>query len=111
MGTWLPGAVEALDRMCLLGHVTIWTCRIAPVDPHGPVDPVTWRDPKHVVDEIGAIRSMLYEEGLDNVEIWTRPYKPPADYYIDNKAVRYMPTVGWSTTMHAIENIFMKGGL
>jgi hypothetical protein len=78
-----------LRWMSSRGHVLIHTCRIAPANPHRPGDMIPWRDPVDVVYAIQEIRDMLDEAGLHKVEIWTKPWKPSADYYVDNKAVRF----------------------
>lgn len=85
MGKWQPGAIEALRELSGFARVLIHTCRIAPAD-YGTFAP---RDPLAVDREIAAIRSMLNAAGLDAVEIWTKPYKPPAVAYVDNRAVHY----------------------
>lgn len=85
LGEWLPGATEALLRLCEKGTVLIHTCRVAPVEPDG----VTWRDPDHVGREIRAIRKKLNLAGLHQVQIWTKPWKPRANYYVDDRALKF----------------------
>lgn len=85
LGQWLPGATEGLRRLCGRGDVLIHTCRVAPVEPDG----VTWRDPVEVGREVARIRRMLNLEGLHKVQIWTKPWKPRADVYLDDRAVRF----------------------
>lgn len=82
MGTWIPGAVEALVELLALGDVVIYSCRVAPFE----TDEKTYRDPNI---EIWKIRSMLDAKSLQAVTIWTKPYKPPAMAYIDNRAIRF----------------------
>lgn len=84
MGDWLPGAVDALRRLAeIYDEVVIWTLRTAPFE----IDEKTPRDP---MDQVAAIRGMLVRARLPlNVTIWTRPYKPPAEFYIDNRALRF----------------------
>lgn len=86
MGEWNHGAIEALHAMTELGHVVIHTCRIAPMEVYNQSIP---RDPALVQQEINGIRAMLDAQGLHTVEVWTKPYKPPAVEYIDNRARRY----------------------
>lgn len=85
-GDWLPGAIPVLHELARSGwRILIHTCRIAPVEPDG----FTERRPGQVMEEINGIREKLDEAGLTMVEIHTKPWKPSADVYIDNKAVRY----------------------
>jgi hypothetical protein len=86
MGAWLDDAPEALRELSSIGHTVIYTCRVAPAEFHD-MDAV--RDPALVQKEIDGIRAMLDAEGLQAVEIWLRPFKPPALEYIDNRARRF----------------------
>lgn len=86
MGTWLPGAIDALHALASIGPVTIHTCRIAPLAFHPPHPP---RPESEVAGEIQGIRDMLDAANLHDVSIWTLPFKPPAVEYIDNRARRY----------------------
>ncbi len=85
MGDWIPGAADAVRKLERLGQVIIHTCRVAPSH-HLTEEPLG----QDAVDaEIRLIRNKLGEEGLDHLEIWTKPWKPPAAVYIDNKAVAF----------------------
>lgn len=92
-GDWLPGALDALYLLDRLGDVIIHSVRIAPVAPFndgfmpkpGEETPI----PEQAKREYAYIRRMLDEAGLSHVEIWQRPYKPPAMVYIDDRAVRF----------------------
>lgn len=108
MGEWLPGAVEALRRMQDLGTVVIHTCRVSPVDLHvqGSRE-IVWRDELVVAEDVRAIRKKLRRRGLGDIEVWTRPYKPPALVYIDDKGLRFEGD--WSNTMRAVEDIAAVG--
>jgi hypothetical protein len=83
MGDWLPGAIVGLQQLDELGRIVIHTCRVAPTE----ADNLTWRDPLDAAAEIAAIRRMLRKRGLEHVEIWTKPWKPSALCYIDDKGV------------------------
>lgn len=84
MGDWLPGAKEALYRLAhIYDEVVIHTLRVAPV----ALDERTYRDP---LDQIDAIAVMLEEARMPwNVYVWTKPYKPPAEFYVDDRAIRF----------------------
>lgn len=84
MGEWLPGAITALRFLANeFDEVAIFSCRIAPVDTDG----VTPHDPSWQVSEIHRMLSQA--ELPHNVFVWQEAYKPPADFYIDNHAVRF----------------------
>ncbi len=95
MGDWLPGAPEAIHALAgRFDEVVIWTCRTAPVD----LNEETARDPW---PQIRAIHKMLDDiDAPSNVAVWRAPYKPPAAYYIDNRAIRFNGS--WSTTLAAV---------
>lgn len=92
-GDWLPGAVDALHTLDRLGDVLIHSVRIAPVAPFSegciPLPGEETPIPEQSKKELAYIRRMLDAEGLEHVEIWQRPYKPPAMVYIDDRAVRF----------------------
>lgn len=92
MGRWLPGAVEALRYLAReFDEVMIYTCRTANVD----VDEITHRSN---VDQVSLIRLMIDDAGLPpNVQLWLHDYKPMAEYYIDNRGVRF--TGDWESLM------------
>lgn len=95
IGDWLPGAVDGLKRLAEeFDEVVIWTCRTAEVD----TDEKTPRDNS---DQLDAIWEMLDSAGIPiNVRVWTRPYKPPADVYLDNKAIRF--NGDWNVALAAV---------
>lgn len=91
-GVWLPGAVESLRLLVGQGYDTvIHTCRIAPVLSSGRE-----RNGSSVVREVETIRRRLDEVGLDQVSIHTAPWKPNADVYLDDKAIRF---TSWKEAM------------
>jgi hypothetical protein len=83
MGDWLPGAVEGLKELDKLGEVVIHTCRVANVEP-GEED--VERPAYLVAMEWRKLQKKLEEVGLGHLEVWRRPYKPPALIYIDDRA-------------------------
>jgi len=104
-GDWLPGAVAALYTLDRLGTVIIHSVRIAPVAPFSETGgiPAPGEEvpiPEQAAREVAYIRRMLEEVGLGHVEIWQRPYKPPAMVYIDDKAVRFEGD--WRTTIDEV---------
>jgi hypothetical protein len=84
LGEWLPGAQEALRRLASeYDEVVIFSCRVATFD----IDEVT---PRENWDQLFAINKMLAKASIPkNVKIWTRPFKPPARYYIDDRGVEF----------------------
>ncbi len=89
MGEWLPGAVLGLKALDRLGNVVIHSARVAPFEYHPPGREIVWRDETVTANEVLAIKSMLAEIGLGHIEVWTRPYKPPALVYIDDRAIPF----------------------
>jgi len=94
----MPGAVEALRELTKIATVIVFTSRIAV----GPEGPYPQRTPGEVQAEINFIREMLDSEGFQHVEIWTKPWKPGANAYVDDKAVHY------SGRKHAWEHLVDK---
>lgn len=88
MGTWQPGAIEAIKRFLQEGYVVlVHTSRISPFALDG-----TNRPSEEVDQSIKEIRDMLDAAGLVSVGIWTKPGKPPHSVIIDDKAERYHQT-------------------
>ena len=82
---WMPGALRSLRRLSEDHEVIIWTSRIS------PYNPITGaaRSAAEIQEQIQYIRDMLDEAGLTQIGVWTHPWKPGADVYIDDKAERY----------------------
>jgi Domain of unknown function (DUF6378) len=102
MGDWLPGAVEALRELDSIGEVVIHTVRVAPLS----YMEAGWRHHKETREAIQEIEKMLEAEGLGHIEVWTRPYKPPAVVYIDDKAMTFRGN--WPETVYRAQ---MKLGM
>lgn len=102
---WLPGAKKALRALDELGYeIVIWSCRIAPVEfptKERPEDD-TPRDQREVLDEVDYIELMLDDAGLGHVEVWRRPFKPPAVLYIDDRAHHF--DGDWKKAVKAVVN-------
>lgn len=96
MGPWIPGAVEALRKLQRIGDVVIYTCRTAS-DDWVTGEPRTSAEVEH---DLAQIETMLFQAGLGDIEVWTKPYKPPAAVYIDNRAVRF--SGNWGATMQHV---------
>lgn len=101
-GDWLPGAVEALRVLDRHGTVVIHSVRVAPVAPFtstngipkpGEETPI----PEQSKQEVAYIQRMLDSVGLGHIEIWQRPYKPPAVCYIDDRAIKF--DGDWNTAL------------
>jgi hypothetical protein len=97
MGDWLPGAIAALHKLDTMGTVVIHTCRVAPFE----IDNKTWRDSKVTSEAVREVHAMLEAEGLGHIEVWVRPYKPPALVYIDDRAIRF--TGNWNRVLADVE--------
>lgn len=82
---WLSGALEALLALQDDYRIVIHTSRIAPVWPGNEYP----RNPADVQEEINYIREMLDDAGLPGIEVWQKPWKPPAYAFIDDRAVKY----------------------
>lgn len=82
---WQPGAIEALRHLTSFARVIIFTSRIA----KGPEHPFPEKTDGEVMYEYNYIRTMLDDAGFPDVEIWTKPWKPGANAYVDDKAVHY----------------------
>lgn len=109
-GDWLPGAKDALYLFDRLGTVIVHSVRIAPVmpapgQPFGEMAEFVDYDPSA---EVAYIQRMLDEAGLGHIEIWQRPFKPPATFYIDDKAIRF--DGDWPTTIEAVMNKLTPSG-
>ena len=83
---WLPGAVAALRKLSSVGEVVIFSCRVARFQFGSEL---VLRNPAQVQAERQYIRSMLDMEGLRDITIWLKDYKPPAVAYVDDRAVHY----------------------
>lgn len=96
MGDWLPGAVEAVEDLLNAGYrVIVHSCRTHSND----LDDVTPLPDWKVQLEVDAIRAKLDEADLGIVDIYTSN-KPPADAYIDDKAVRFAGN--WRATVRGV---------
>lgn len=85
MGEWLPGAKEGLRALLDAGYkVRIHTCRLHNKD----LDEETLVSPEQRRAEWERVRSMLGEADLWEVDIVNED-KPPATYYVDDKAIRF----------------------
>jgi hypothetical protein len=84
-GDWMPGAVDALHSIVKYAKVVVFTVRIAPYE----LDMFTPRPVSIVQSEIRVIRDRLDAVGLQEVEIWTLPYKPPAIVFVDDRGLRF----------------------
>ena len=77
--------------------MVIWSVRVAPVD----IDNKTWRDPEETEKHVRGIRAMLDSIGLGHIEVWTRPWKPPAVVFVDDRAVHF--DGDWSWALRRVE--------
>lgn len=100
MGDWLPGAVDALRELSSRGKTVIYSLRTHNYE----VDDVTPRRPVDQVDETLAIRRMLDEAGLHDIEVYPNGRgKPPGKFYIDDRAVVFSGDPdGWERVLDEI---------
>jgi hypothetical protein len=86
MGDWLPGAVEALRELSSRGKTVIFSLRLHDYEP----DDETKRPETAAWADFDKMRAMLDEAGLHDVSIYPNGRgKPPAKFYIDDRAVRF----------------------
>lgn len=101
---WLPGAKKALRALQELGYeIVIYSCRVAPFafpSASNPQDDVV-RDCDETDREVEYIQRMLLDAGIE-AEVWTRPYKPPAVLYIDDRAHHF--DGDWKKAVKAVVN-------
>jgi hypothetical protein len=92
MGDWLPGAIDGLTKLAEKGKTVVFSARCNRLE----YDGVTPRPPGASLLEEARIRAMLTEAGLPDVEVYPAGLgKPPAKYYIDDRAVRHH-SWGWT---------------
>ena len=97
MGDWLPGAVDALRELSFRGKTVIYSLRCHEYE----MDDVTLREPGAPRAELNAIRKMLDEAGLENVEVYANGRgKPPGRFYIDDRAIHFK---SWDQALTEIE--------
>lgn len=83
---FLPGFVKAMHVFHEKGiHMTIFSARIGPMC----IDGKTPMSNAEVFGEIQYIRDTLDSAGLNFIDIWTKPGKPPGWLFIDDNAERY----------------------
>ena len=105
MGDWMPGAVEAIERLHHSGlKLIVFSARLSPINPFLGTD----RPPIEVMVETDRVRGMLDEAGLYYVDIWTSAGKPGAFVYVDDRAERYHGRPGsWAKLA---EKIILRAG-
>jgi hypothetical protein len=86
MGDWLPGAVEALRELASRGKTVIYSLRLH----YFEEDDETPRDVADFHRQRQQMRRMLNDAGLHDIDIYPNTRgKPPAQFYIDDRAVRF----------------------
>ena len=84
LGTWIPGAANFNRTLLENGYeVMLSSTRLAPTE----IDEATPRGQRACDDELNGIRLRLAEEGLQDLPIWDKPWKPGAMAYIDDKGI------------------------
>ena len=102
---WMPGAPEAIQAFLDAGcRVFVFTARISPMVFMNETVP---KNPADVQGEINYIREMLDDHGFHGVKIWTSPWKPYADAYVDDKAVHYAGrSTSWANVTEKVLTMF-----
>jgi Predicted sugar phosphatases of the HAD superfamily len=84
LGEWIPGAANFIRTLQANGYeVVLYSTRLAPME----IDEVTPRGQRACDDEVNGVRLRLAEEGLQDLPIWDKPWKPGGIAYIDDKGV------------------------
>jgi len=91
-GELMPGVIEALRRLRQQGYrLVIHTCRTNPViNSSYPLDKL-----------YQMVRNTLEKYKIPYDEIWIGAGKPIADYYIDDRAIRFE---NWEQTLKEISS-------
>lgn len=103
MGPWKPGAVEALRLLANRGKTVIYSlrCHLYEMDDVTPRSGLDW------TDQVLGIRRMLEAADLHDIAVYPpNRGKPPGEFYIDDKAVRFRGR--WSGV---IEEIVIREGM
>jgi hypothetical protein len=84
LGEWIPGAANFIRTLQGNGYeVMLFSTRLAPTE----TDEKTPRPERDKAEELNRVRARLAEEGLQDLPIWDKPWKPGGVAYIDDKAV------------------------
>lgn len=84
LGEWVPGAANFIRTLQANGlDVVLYSTRLS----HFEIDEVTPRQQRDIDDELNRIHLRLAEEGLQDLPLWDKPWKPGALAYIDDKAI------------------------
>ena len=79
----IEGSARAMRRLKVEGfHVVIFSTRAYPFHPFTG---------EHQESQAGEMAEWLKAHGIPFDEIWTKPYKPGAVVFIDDRAVRHPP--------------------
>lgn len=113
VGTPQPGMIAAMKELQKIANPIVFSCRVAPFE----IDGYTVRPPAAVQEEVDKITHTLEQCGIYNIPVWTKPWKPLAAAYIDDRAVAYNGREnGWwhayhkaAALIHA-DNIRRKAG-
>lgn len=96
MGDWLVGAIHGLRWLAERGKTVVYSARCNRLE----YDGYTPRPAGAAEAEEAKIRAMLVEAGLPDVEVYPAGLgKPPARYYIDDRAVEH---ISWINTLSRI---------
>lgn len=103
IGPWLPGAVDALRELSSMGLTVVYTMRNHLYE----LDDQTRRTWEEVQAQEDGIRTMLSDARLYDVVVYPPDRgKPPAEYIIDDKGVRFAGS--WRPVLDFIRTYEMR---
>lgn len=93
LGPWFPGAITTLRELIDEGHyLYVYSARLSPNHPSG--DP---KEPALLIQQTHAVRELLDDAGLPEIDIWFGEGKPFWHLLVDDRAMWFPGRPGsWS---------------
>ena len=92
-GTPMKGGINAIKKLRKSGYrIIVHTCRTNPILNDNYTSGVLYE----------KVKKILKKNKIPYDEIWMGPGKPIADYYIDDRAIKFE---NWKQTLHEIPRI------